>query len=391
MGVLNKIRPVWAEINLDNLVNNIREVRRVTDKEAIVTAVVKADGYGHGAKEVGKIFLENGADRLAVATLSEAIELRKGGIDCPILVLGYTPNTQGEDVLKYNIIQTLYSYEDAYSFSKEATKKNKNIKIHIKIDTGMGRLGFLCNDESIDEIFKISKLPFIEIEGIFTHFAMADGMDKEVTEEQYKKFKSIIEKLETKGLNIPIKHVANSASIIDLPSYSMDMVRAGIMLYGLYPSDYIIKKNVNLVPAMTLKARLSNIKKVEKGTGISYGHVFISDKEMIVGTIPIGYADGYSRMLTNKAYVTVKGKKVPIIGRICMDQCMVDLSDIEEVNIGDEVILFGYGDDNIIHIDEIANLLGTINYEVVCMIGKRVPRVYIKDGEIINIIDYLLE
>lgn len=390
MLTIQQIRPVWAEINLDNLAHNIREVRRVTNDNTLITAVVKADAYGHGSVTASKIFLDNGADRLAVATLSEAIELIQNNIQAPILVLGYTPVYQFDEVIKHNIIQTIYTYEQAVAISDCAKVNNTIGKVHIKVDTGMGRLGFYDKEEAIVEISKINELRNIEIEGIFTHFATADEDNKEKTLEQLEKFNWIISRLKDEGIEIPIKHASNSAAIIDLPQYSLNMVRAGIMLYGLYPSSEVHKERVLLKPAMTLKAKLSNIKEVESGTGISYGHIYKTNRKTIVGTLPLGYADGYTRMLTGKAEVGLKGERVPVIGKICMDQCMIDITKVENVEIGDEVILFGDGQNNSPHIDEIAQKLDTINYEIVCMISRRIPRVFVRNGEVIEIKDYLL-
>lgn len=389
MSSLTNTRPVWAEINLDNLAHNIREVKRVVKEGTLITAVVKADAYGHGATKVAETFLNNGADRLAVATLSEAIQLRRAGFDAPILILGYTPEHQFEKVIGYDIIQTIYTYEHGIAFSRTAEKLGKTGIVHIKIDTGMSRLGFQVNMDTVNQISEICKLPYIEVEGIFTHFAVADEKDKTFTREQFNKFQKLVKELENIGIKIPIKHVSNSAAIIDLPEYNLDMVRAGIMLYGLYPSDDVNKLNVELKPAMTLKTKISHLKTVPKGTGISYGLTYITEKESKIGTLPIGYADGFTRILTGKAEVVVKGKKVKVVGRICMDQCMIDLTEVENVDIGDEVILFGDGI-NSLHIDEVAKKLGTINYEIVCMVSRRVPRVYVKNGEIVEVIDYLL-
>ncbi|HSH34795.1 alanine racemase [Schnuerera sp.] len=391
MNALDEIRPVWAEIDLDNLAHNMREVKRNTREGVLITAVVKANAYGHGSIQSAKTFLENGADRLAVATLSEAIELRNANIDVPILILGYTPKKQYSLVVKHNIIQTIYDYENAKAFSKVARDLNKTGIIHLKIDSGMGRLGFLPKDEAVEEIIKIFNLPNIKVEGIFTHFATADENDKTYTNLQYKRFMKIIENLEEKGISIPIKHVSNSAAIIDLPEYNLNMVRAGIMIYGFYPSHEVNKDRMDLKPAMTLKAKISNIKQVPKGTGISYGQIFITEGESKIATIPIGYADGFTRMLTSKAEVFLKGQRVPIVGKICMDQCMLDITGLEDVNVEDEVVLFGYGEEGYPHVDEVAEKLGTINYEIVCMIGRRVPRVYIENGRIIDIEDYLLD
>jgi len=390
MNALDEIRPAWAEINLDNLAHNIREVRRLTRKDAMVTAVIKANGYGHGAPEIAKTFLENGADRLAVAVLSEAIELRKSGITAPILILGYTPPTLFDKVVEYDIIQTIYNYNDAKALSEVAGKLNKKATIHIKIDSGMGRIGFLPNDDSVEEIIKISKLPNIYVEGMFTHFAKADYKDKSYTKTQFERFSWVAKKLEERGLNIPIKHVSNSAAIIDMPELNLDMVRAGIIIYGLKPSDEVQLDKIDLKPAMALKARISHVKTVPKGTGISYGQIFVTERESKIATIPIGYADGFCRLLTGKAEVSVKGKRAKIVGKICMDQCMIDVTDIEDVKVGDEVVIFGYEEGHP-HVDELAEKLGTINYEVVCMVSRRVPRVYFSNGKIVKVVDYVLE
>ncbi|NLJ98571.1 MAG: alanine racemase [Tissierellia bacterium] len=387
---LDEIRPVWAEINLDNLAYNIKEVRKSTEEGSLVTAVVKANAYGHGSLMVAKTFLNNGADRLAVATLSEAIELRRSGIEAPILVLGYTPKGQYPLAIEWNITQTLFDYESANILSKEAAKMDKKAIIHIKIDSGMGRLGFLPDEVAVDEIIKISKLPNLNIEGIFTHFATADEKDKAYTKTQYNRFIKITEKIKEKGLDIPIKHVSNSASIIDCPDYDLSMVRGGIMIYGLWPSEDVNKDRLKLKPAMTLKANISHVKKVPKGTGISYGQIFVTERESTIATIPIGYADGFTRLLGSGAEVSINGKRAPIVGRICMDQCMIDITDIDGVKTGDEVVIFGY-EEGCPTVEEIASKLGTINYEVLCMVGRRVPRVYIKNNEIIEVKDYLLD
>ena len=381
-------RPVWAEINLDNLAHNMRETRRIVNKDTKITAVIKADGYGHGAISIGQTLLDNGANRFAVATLSEAIQLRSSFLDIEIMVLGYTPNDLVKDIISNNIIQTVYTIEQARLFSKVALELNQKMTIHIKIDSGMNRLGMQDNQKTIDSILEMSKLEGLIVEGIFTHFAMADEIDKEYTNKQVKIYKKIVDALEKEGLNIPLKHVSNSAAIIDMPELNMDMVRAGIMLYGLYPSEYVNHENVNLKEVMCLKAKISQVKEIPKGTGISYGLSYKCDKDSLVATLPIGYADGLTRMLSGKASVVVNGVIVPIIGNICMDQCIIDVTGLD-VNIGDEVVLFGGNDSNGISIDSVSNLLNTINYEIVCMINKRVPRVYIKDNKKRYFKDYL--
>jgi len=386
---LDEVRPVWAEINLDNLAHNMREVKKSVKEGTLITAVVKANAYGHGSVYAARTFLKNGADRLAVATLAEAIELRNAGIDVPILILGYTPVSQYSSVIEHDITQTIYNLESARAFSQTAGKLNKTGYIHIKIDSGMGRIGFLPTDKSVNDILEISKLPNIMVEGIFTHFATADEKDKTYTYTQYERFMYVINKLEERGLSIPVKHVSNSAAIIDLPDFNLNMVRAGIMLYGYYPSDEVHKERVNLLPAMSLKARISHVKAVPADTGISYGQIFVTKRESKIATIPIGYADGFTRMLSSKGEAYIKGRIVPIVGRICMDQCMLDVTEIEDVKVGDEVILFGY-EEGSLNADDIAAKLNTISYEILCMVGRRVPRVYVQDGEIIAVDDYLM-
>jgi len=382
-------RAVWAEISLDNLAHNMSEVRRATNKSSLTTAVIKADGYGHGAVSIGQTLLDNGADRFAVATLSEAIQLRKEFSDTNIMVLGYTPEYLATDVIQHNIIQTIYSLEQAKEYSKTASSLNKKVTIHIKIDTGMHRLGLLPTNETVNEILEISKLNNIVIEGIFTHFATADETNKEYTRDQVDKFNFVTEELKKQGLNIPIKHVSNSAAIIDLPEFNFDMVRAGIMLYGLYPSNNINRNIVKLKEVMCLKTKISQIKELAAGSGVSYGlkHVFKENAKIAI--LPIGYADGYTRLLSSKTHVLINGKKAPVVGSICMDQCIVDITKVD-AKVGDEVVLFGGDNQEGISIDSIADILNTINYEIVCMVNKRVPRVYIEKDTILEVKDPLL-
>ncbi len=379
------------EINLDNLAYNMRQVSKIVDKSTLIMAVVKANAYGHGSIECAKTFLENGAHRLAVSTLVEGIELRKAGIKAPILILNYTSPSQYSYVINYNLTQNIYNYEDAKILSEKAVESNRDVNIHIKIDTGMGRVGFLPKEESIYDILNICKLPNINVEGMFSHFAKSDEKDKSYVEEQYRRFIWVVDKLKENGIEIPIKHISNSAAIIDTPEYQLDMVRAGIVLYGYYPSEDVKKHRINIKPAMTLKSCISNIKTVPKDTGIGYNQIFKTKRESVIGTIPIGYADGYSRMLTGKGEIFVKDKIVPIVGKICMDQMMIDITDIDNVNIGDEVILFGYEDDRYPTVNEIAKALGTVNYELICMMGRRIPRIYIKGENISHIVNYILD
>lgn len=381
-------RPVWVEINLDNLAHNMREVRRLTKPEAKCTAVIKADGYGHGALEIGKTLLENGADRFAVATLSEAIPLKKKFPEVAVLILGYTPNHLLDLVLEYDLIQTFYTLSQVRYFSELAVQRDKMANIHVKIDTGMHRIGMRADAETANEILQMAKLPNINIEGIFTHFATADDADKGYTRGQVARFNDLMAMIKAQGLEIPMQHVSNSAAIIDLPELNYDMVRAGIMLYGLYPSNEVIKANVNLKQVMSLRAMVAHVKTLGPNEGISYGLTYKTKGEEKIASIPIGYADGFTRMFSGKAKALLRGHKVDVVGRICMDQCMLNVTDLL-CEQGDVVTLFGDDHGASISIDEVAAYIGTINYEIVCMIDKRVPRVYISQGEIVKVKDYL--
>lgn len=370
---------VVAEINLDNIAHNVLNIKKTLNNTKLM-AVVKADGYGHGAVEVAKTALYNGADWLGVAIIDEAIELRKNNIFEPILILGHTIDTKLIQVIKYNITQTIFSYEMAKKLSKEAQKIKKTVNVHIKIDTGMHRLGFLPTEQSINEILKIKDLPYINITGIFTHFATSDFKDKCFTIKQYETFENIVNKLEKQGLTNVIKHVSNSGAILDLKQYKLDMVRAGIILYGMYPSNDVLK-NIPLKPAMSIKTHVSYVKEIKENQSVSYCRTYFTNKKTKIATIPVGYADGYSRLLSNKSRVFVNGAYANTIGNICMDQFMIDVTNIKNIKEGDVVTLMGDG----ITAEELALLQNTINYEIVCTIGKRIPRVYIKNNEILKI------
>jgi alanine racemase len=380
----NHIRPTSEVINLNNLECNYKEIRKITDNKSKICAVVKADGYGMGAYEVAKVVLSCGASYLAVAFLDEALALRHKGIDVPILILGYTPEEQFHKVVEYDLTQTIYSLKSAEILSNVAQRMRKNAKIHIKLDTGMNRLGFQAEPLAIPELKKLFRFKGLGIEGIYTHFAKADENDIVFTYGQFDKYMAIVETLERDGFNIPIKHVANSAAIIQFPDTHLDMVRAGIILYGLYP-DGVDKEKIRLNPIMTLKTQVSYVKHLLKGRSISYGGAFVTQRDSIIATLPVGYADGYSRRLSSKGTVIIKGKRAPIVGRICMDQCMVDVTDIDGVLPGDEVILIGNMGKEVISVDDVANAIDTIRDEVINNISKRVPRIYIKDGEIIDV------
>lgn len=379
----------WAEVNLDAIASNMKEIRKITTATAKIMAVVKADAYGHGFLETAKTLLENGADCLAVAVLQEAKQLRSRGIDVPILILGATSTEAVEDILDFDVIPTVFSYEFAKELSYIAEKKDKIAKIHIKLDTGMSRVGFIAQniDSSVDEILKISKLPYIEIDGIFSHFSTADESNRTFTEIQFKRFTAVCTTLENSGLTIPTKHVCNSAATIMYPEMHLDMVRPGIILYGLYPSNEVDKTKIKLIPAMTLKAQLSMVKTVEANSEVSYGKTYITDKITKIATVPIGYADGYPRNLSGRAKMVAQGELADVIGRICMDQCMIDVTNVNTINAGDEVTIFGA---HTITADNLASWANTIHYEIVSVIGKRIPRIYISHGKAVKVLNYLL-
>lgn len=378
---MNQYYRVHAVIDLDAICHNINEVKRVIGPEVKVMPVIKADGYGHGAVPIAKELNKIGVDAFAVAILEEGITLRNHGIKQPIVILGYTSEYQYSSLIQYEIEPTVFCYEMAESLSKIASALGKDAKVHIKLDTGMNRIGFKPTKESLEIVKKISELPNIKIEGIFTHFACADEADKTSASKQKAEFDKFIGWLLEEGIDIPVKHVSNSAAIIDMDSWRMDMVRSGIITYGLYPSEEVAKNVLDLRPAMELKTHIVHVKEIEEGEGISYNHTFVTKRKTKVATIPVGYADGYPRALSSKGRVLIRGQYAPIIGRICMDQFMVDVTEIEGVSVMDDVTLIGTDGEHQIPVEEIANITGTINYEIVCDISKRVPRVYIRNGE----------
>lgn len=359
-----KYHRVYAEIDLGAIRNNLINIKKHVQKKLLV--VIKANAYGHGAMRVAEAVCDI-ADYFAVATIEEAIQLREIGIKTPILILGYVSPEYFSDLVKYDIDQTVFDYESALLLAKAGGKA------HIAIDTGMSRIGFAPNDESVEIIKKINELDGIKIEGIFTHFSTADEPDKSFTMKQFEIFNDFVKKLEDNGVYIPLKHVANSAAIIDMPQTTLDMVRCGIITYGLKPSDDV--GDIEITPALKLKSHVVNVKKVPKGTPISYGRTYVTDAERVIATIPVGYADGYPRALSNKGRVVINGKFAPITGRVCMDQFMVDVTDIPNVKVGDTVGLI----DEMIPCEEIAKIEGTINYETVCKISDRVTRIYLNE------------
>lgn len=380
--------PTWAEINLDNIKYNLNNIKKLLKEDTKICGVVKANAYGHGSIQISKLLEREKVDYLAVSRLEEGLELRQNNITLPILCLGYIPDEALIEGIKNKISLTVYSYKIAKLISDISKQLNLISKIHIKIDTGMSRIGLKANLDSINEILKISELSNIEIEGIYTHFATADEKNKEFTYNQVQKYNMVTEELEKIGIHIPIKHVSNSAATVDMKDLNYNMVRCGIVLYGHYPSDDVNKDILKLKPAMTLKTRISHIKEIEPNTGISYGLKYISKETEKIITLPIGYADGFTRMQSNPK-VYIKGHEFDIVGRICMDQCMAKIHVNIDIKVGDEVIIFSESENE--SVENISNDLKTINYEVLCMISRRVERIYMERNAILQHCSYLVK
>ncbi|MBQ0083550.1 MAG: alanine racemase [Clostridiales bacterium] len=373
------LRRTWAEIDISALKHNFEIIKSVKG-ESKIFAVVKADAYGHGATTVAPILQQNGADGFAVSNLDEALILRAAGIVKPILILGYTPAAQAKELSKNDIIQAIFSYDYAAELSENAKKSNVNVKVHIKLDTGMSRLGFDCRNEKLsgaDEVISVLKFDNLIFDGVFTHFAVADSHrenDTDFTENQYERFCKAVEKIESSGIKIPNHHCCNSAASLLCEENHLSIIRPGIILYGLTPSVEMADSVENFKPVMTLKSVVSMVKTIHKGDTVSYGRTFTAEKDTLVATVTAGYADGYPRAMSNCGEVLIHGKRAKILGKVCMDQLVADVSDIENVKAGDEVILFGSG----LPVEEIAEKAGTINYEIICGITGRVPRLYKK-------------
>ena len=368
---------VYAGINLSAVLHNLDEMHKNIDKNTKIVAVIKTDGYGHGALPIAKAiehvpYLWG----YAVATADEAMALIDDGRKKPILILGISFAEQFDLIIRNDIRPCVCDFETARKLSEIAVAKNKICHIHIKIDTGMSRIGFQVNEETANIIADIAKLPNLEIEGIFTHFANADELDKTPTFLQMDLFKQMCQMLKDRGVDIPIKHCSNSAGIVDIPEANMNMVRAGIILYGLWPSDEVNKRNMDLQPVMSLKSHISYLKDLEEGRKVSYGGTYVTPETQRIATVPVGYGDGYARSLSNKGYVLVRGQKAPICGRICMDQFMIDVSHIEGVRVGDVVTLLGQDGQYRITMEELGDMSERFNYEFACLLTPRVPRVY---------------
>ena len=376
-----------AAIDLNAVEYNYINTRNKLPKDVKILCVVKADAYGHGAVEISKI-LDDKADFFGVACIEEAVELKKAGIKKPVLVLGYVFTGAYDIAVKYDIRIPVFSYESAKALSDEAVRQNKTVPFHFCIDTGMSRIGFQVNEESADICKKITQLPNIEAEGLFSHFATADeeNLDKSIA--QQNKFDRFVDMLKKRGIEIPIKHLNNSAGIMNFEKH-YDMCRMGIILYGLYPSHEVDKSLLSVKPVMSWLSHISHLKTLEAGREISYGGTYVTTKNTIVATIPVGYADGYPRSLSNIGKAIINGKYAPILGRVCMDQFMVDVTDIDDIKIGTKVTLVGKDGDARLTMEEVSEAASSFNYELPCRISRRVPRTFYKDGKMIEYTNYM--
>lgn len=389
------LKRTWAEINLDAIRHNYEVIRNAVRPQAKICCVVKADAYGHGASFVSREMEKMGADWFAVSNLEEAIQLRRCGISRPILILGYTPPQMVGKLHELNVSQTVFSLEYGRELSDCAVRSGVTVNAHIKLDSGMSRIGFLYQDLSRDaaavgEIEAVCRMPGIRPEGIFTHFAVSDeGLDgKDYTMHQYRCFQGAVRALERRGVTFSLRHCANSGAVMDYPEMDLDMVRPGIILYGLTPSDKMRRK-LDLIPAMELKTVICHLKTVAPDTSVSYGCEFITKRRTVLATVPIGYADGYPRLLHDRADMLVRGQRARVVGRVCMDQLMLDVTDIPGVEPGMTAVVWGRDGSAEISVDEIAALNQTINYEMVCLVGKRVPRIYLRGGEQVGQLNYI--
>lgn len=389
------LRRTWAEINLDAVNNNIQQIKSIIKPGVKLCAVVKADCYGHGYAYTTAEMAAAGADWFAVSNLAEALQLRRVGIAAPILILGYTPPDKATELVYNDISQAVFSEDYAEKLSAAAVFSGIQVNAHIKIDTGMSRIGFLYHDTvedypTVDEIERVCRLPGLKPEGIFTHFSSADCADGEAfTRIQYDLFLSVTERLRGRGIEFPLRHCSNSAAILDYPEMNLDMVRAGVILYGMYPSS-AVSRRIPLLPVMELKTVVSMVKTLPAGTPVSYSRTFETTGPTTLATVPIGYADGYPRLLSNRAEMLLGGKRVPVRGNVCMDQCMLDVTGLPDVHEGAEVTVFGREGNERVTADELAAKAGLINYEVTCGLSRRVPRVYVKNNEMIETTDYML-
>ncbi|MGY1418322.1 alanine racemase [Bacillus cereus] len=381
-------RDTIVEIDLNAVKHNVKEFKKhVNDEEIKMMAAVKANGYGHGAVEVAKAAIEAGIHQLAVAFVDEAIELREAGITVPILILGYTPVAAVEDVIQYDVMMTVYRVEDLHGINEIANRLQKKVQIQVKIDTGMSRIGL--QEEVKPFLEELNRMEYVEVVGIFTHYSTADEIDKSYTNMQTSLFEKAVNTAKELGIQIPYIHSSNSAGSMELSNTFQNMVRVGIGVYGMYPSKEVDHSVVSLQPALSLKSKVAHIKHAKKNRGVSYGNTYVTTGEEWIATVPIGYADGYNRQLSNKGYALINGVRVPVIGRVCMDQLMLDVSKAMPVQVGDEVVFYGKQGEENIAVEEIADMLGTINYEVTCMLDRRIPRVYKENDETTAVVNIL--
>ena len=375
----NALRPAWAEINLTNLDYNIKNIKaKIGDREMI--GVIKADAYGHGSVKVAEVLRANGCKTFAVATLHEAITLREGGATEEIIILGLTPDMYADTIVDYDLTPVVNDSANAAAIDAAANAKGKVVRGLIAVDTGMGRIGYLADETeyAVEDVKKIAALSNFKIKGMFSHMSTADAFDKTYSHQQEEKYNKFYEALTAAGIEIPFRTLANSASIMELPTVHFDACRPGIILYGCYPSDEVDKNQLAIKPVMSVKANIVHLKDVPAGFSVGYGRKYISEKPSKIATITLGYADGYPRPYSAQAKVLVNGCVAPIAGNICMDQCMIDVTDVPDVKVGDEVIIMCTDGKNTILADDIANATGTINYEIVCAFGQRLPKVYVK-------------
>jgi len=365
----------WAEVDLDAIAYNCRQIKEWIGEETELMAVVKANAYGHGAVPVAKVALRSGASCLAVARTPEGVQLRQAGIEAPILILGYALPSEAEAIVCHDLTPTVTAREGALALSEMASRQGETVPIHVKVDTGMGRFGLLP-DEVVGFIKGLADFPNLRLEGLFTHFSVAGEADKSYTYRQFAIYQQVLADLREEGIHIPIRHVCNSAATLDLPGMHLDMVRCGIAIYGLYPSPEV-NRSIPLRPAMALKSHVARVRTLPPGSSISYGRTYITPRPTTVALIPVGYGDGYHRLLSNRGEVLIRGKRAPIVGRVCMDQFVVDVSDIEGVRQDDEVVVFGRQGEEEISVEEVAAWAETINYEVVTSLLPRVRRVYL--------------
>jgi len=379
---MNGYKRLYELIDLDAIDSNIAEIRKLLKPGTRLMAVVKADGYGHGAVPVGRA-IEDKVDAFGVSIIEEAIELRQGGITKPVLIFGFTASERFGELLEHNIEQTVFSLETARGLSAAAAAAGATAGVHIKIDTGMQRMGFEDSAESIGVIREIAQLPNLRINGIFSHFFGADCADKSGMQDQLSRFARFTEQLADAGVDIPVKHISNSAGVFD-GECCLDMVRAGIAIFGLYTSDELDRSKAALKPAMQLKTKVIFLKTVGPGQGVSYGHIYVTTRETVIATIPVGYADGYPRSLSSRGRVIVNGQYAPVIGRVCMDLMMIDVTGIPGVETGTDVTVMGREGGAEVTAEEIGALAGSFHYEIICGLNKRVPRVYTRGGRVVE-------